>query len=220
MIPIIIYFQIPVEKIVLWVILSSFIVAALLLSIYKLKRRPKSETFCALWVLNWMTMLWILFVEFGMGRSWEYAVNKSIMPVWQAVIGAIAISLLAMSCHISMAWPKFSIRALALFAVILTVGFAVYPGYAALGAAALREAQLGGGTRISYTVMGPRATTPAPTSGCLVLATGSYVLIGDLDDNSCPSLRRFWGITSSEAKLRPVQQFSRSEINIGQVPGG
>src|SRR5262249_5824270 len=30
------------------------------------------------------------------------------------------------------------------------------------------------------------------TSGCLVLATASYVLIGDLDDNSCPSLRRFW----------------------------
>jgi hypothetical protein len=122
-----------------------------------------------------------------------------------------------------MAWAKLSVRALAGFAVILLGGFVVYPGYAALGAAALRQAQLGGGTRISYSVVGPRATTPEPTSGCLVLATASYVLIGDLDDNSCPSLRRvwrFWGITASEAKLRPVRMFSRSEINITEVPEG
>jgi hypothetical protein len=218
--PIILYFQIPVEKIVPWVTLSSFIISALLLSIYRLKRRPKSETFYALLLLNWMTMMWVLLLEIGMMRSWEYAVNKSIMPLWQAVIEVIVVSFLVVLCHMSMAWAKFSIRALAVSTVIVLGGFAVYPGYAAIGAAALREAQLGGGTRISYTVVGPRATTPEPTSGCLVLATASYVLIGNLDDNSCPSLRRFWGITASEAKLRPVRVFSRSEINISEVPNG
>jgi hypothetical protein len=94
----------------------------------------------------------------------------------------------------------------------------LYPGYAEIGAEALREAQLGGGTRISYTVKGSQATTP-PTSGCLVLATTGDVLIGELDDNRCPPLRRF-AFTASEVKPRPVRVFSRREIKISVVPGG
>ena len=119
----------------------------------------------------------------------------------------------------SMAWAKLSICALAGFAVILLAGFAAYPGYASIGAAALREAWLGGGTRISYTVVGPPATIPEPTGGCLILATTSHVLIGELDDNICPSLRRF-SIGGSEVKPRPVHVFSRNEIEITEGPGG
>ena len=74
------------------------------------------------------------------------------------------------------------------FAVIALVILWVYPGPAALVAGALREAQLGGGTRISYTVIGARATTPEPASGCLILATTSFVVIGEVDDNSCSQL--------------------------------
>ena len=117
-----------------------------------------------------------------------------------------------------MAWAKLSICALAGFAVILLAGFAAYPGYASIGAAALRAAWLGGGTRISYTMV-PGATTSESTRGCLVLATTSHVLIGELDDNICPSLRRF-SIGGSEVKPRPVHVFSRNEIEITEGPGG
>ena len=216
--PIFMYFEIPLGHI-LWVILSSICISAFLLSIYRLKYLPKSETFYALLLLNFLTMMWVLFLEIGMTKSWEYAINKSTMPLWQAAIEVIVVSILVVLFHMSVAWAN-SIRALAVFSVIILGGFAVYPGYAFLGAAALREAQLGGGTRISYTVVGPRATTPEPSSGCLVLTTPSTVAIGELDDNGCPSLRRAWGITASEAKLRPVRVFSRSEINISEVPNG
>lgn len=43
-----------------------------------------------------------------------------------------------------MAWVKFLIRALAGFATLFLFVLYVYPGYAAMGAAALREAWLGG----------------------------------------------------------------------------
>jgi hypothetical protein len=218
--PFIIYFQIPIEKIVPWVVLASFIISGLLLYIYKLKGRAKLETFYQLLWLNWATVMWMLLLEIGMMRSWAYALNESsIMPIWQATIEAFAVSLLVVLCHMSMAWAKFSIRALAGFAVILLGIFAVYPGYAAIGAAALQEAWLGGGTRISYTVVGPPATIPEPTGGCLILATTSHVLIGELDDNSCPSLRRFW-LKAPEVKPRPVRVFSRGEIKISEPPGG
>jgi hypothetical protein len=216
--PVIMYFEMPVETIPS-VILISFIISALLLSIFKLKGRAKSESLWSLLSINLMTIMWILLVELGMLKAWEYAVNESIVPMWKAVLEVIGVSLLVTLCHVAMAWARFSIRHLVSAAVVLLVGFAVYPGYAAIGAAALREAWLGGGTRISYTVVGPRAMTPEPTSGCLVLATTSYVLIGELDDKNCPSLRRFL-ITASEVKPRPVRVFSRSEINISEAPGG
>jgi hypothetical protein len=51
----------------------------------------------------------------------------------------------------------------------------------------------------------------------LVLATTSDVLIGELEDNRCPPLRRV-AVLASEVKPRPVLPFSRSEIKIR--PGG
>jgi hypothetical protein len=67
--PFIMYFQIPVEKILLWVILTSFIISGLLLFIYKLKGRPKSETFFQLLWLNWATTMWMLLLALSMTRS-------------------------------------------------------------------------------------------------------------------------------------------------------
>ena len=122
--------------------------------------------------------------------------------------------------HAFTAWLRPSPRALAGFAVLALGVLLVDPGPAALVAGALREAQLGGGTRISYTVTGARATTPGPASGCLVLATTSYVVIGALDDNGCSLPRRF-AFSASKVKVRPVQVFSRNEVNISEVvPGG
>jgi hypothetical protein len=217
--PIIVYLD-KTEKIypsvILFVILSSFSVSAWRLS-KKLESRSKLESLWALLMFNWVTIMWVLFVEIIMLNSWQYIFGESIVPTWKAVIEVMFVSVLVTSCHVAMAWARASIRRLAIAVVVLLVTFAFYPGYAAIGAAALRAAQLGGGTRISYTVVDPRATTPEPTSGCLVLATTSHVLIGELDDNSCPSLMRFWGITASEAKPRPVREFSRSEIKISEV---
>jgi hypothetical protein len=214
--PIVYYFEVRIRMLLLVVVLSLIIAEVLLYN--KLKGRPKSESLSALLWLNLMTIVWMLVVEVSMLKAWEYAVSKSIVPMWKAALEVIGVSLLVTLCHIAMAWPRVLIRQLVGAGGVLLVGFYVYPGYAAIGAAALRVAWLGGGTRISYTVVGPRATTSEPTSGCLVLATTSYVLIGELDDNICPSLRRF-SITGSEVKPRSVREFSRSEINISEVRG-
>ena len=217
--PLIVYFQILSEKISPWMVLLLFIISGLLLSRYKLKGRPKGGTVYSLLWLNGATLIWMGLLLLGMARSLEYAGINSIIPAWQAIIELSVVLFLAVLCHMFMAWAKLSISALAGFAVILLLVFAAYPGYAAIGAAALRAAWLGGGTRISYTVVGPPATIPEPTGGCLILATTSHVLIGELDDNSCPSLRRFW-LKAPEVKPRPVRVFSRGEIKISEPPGG
>jgi hypothetical protein len=218
--PIDIYFEVPVEKIYSWAIPSSIVLAALVLYIFKLKgRAEKLVTYSSLIQINRLTVLWVLFLEIGLLGVWEHNVTQSITPGNQMLIEAGAVSFIGMACHAFTAWARFSIRVLIGFALLVIGSLYVYPGYAAIGAEALREAQLGGGTLISYTVMGPRATTPGPASGCLVLATSSYVLIGDLNDNSCSRLTRF-SFTASEAKVRPVRVFSRNEINISELPGG
>jgi hypothetical protein len=218
-IPIVIYSEMPVEKIFSLVILASFALSTWRLS-KKLKGLPKSESFLALLWLNLLTITWMLFLETGMLKAWQYTVNESIAPIWKAVAEIIGVSVLVTCCHVAMAaWARFSFHRLAGAAVIVFTGLVVYPGYSAVGAAALRAAQLGGGTRISYTVVGPRATTSEPATGCLVLATSSYVLISKLDDNICPSLIRF-SFTASDVKPRPVRMFSRSEINISEMPDG
>jgi hypothetical protein len=214
------YFEVPVEKMYSWATPSSIIFSALVLYIFKLKGRPeKLSTYWSLVYINWLTTLWVLFLEIGLWRAWEYDLTQSITPGEQMLIEAGAVSFIGMTFHAFTAWARFSTRVLVGFALLIVGILYVYPGYAAIGAEALREAQLGGGTRISYTVIGPRATTREPTSGCLVLATTSYVLIGGLDDNSCSPLTRF-SFTASEAKARTVRVFPRSEINISEVPGG
>ena len=217
--PLIVYFQILSEKISPWMVLLLFIISGLLLSRYKLKGRPKGGTVYSLLWLNGATLIWMGLLLLGMARSLEYAGINSIIPAWQAIIELSVVLFLAVLCHMFMAWAKLSISALAGFAVILLLVFAAYPGYAAIGAAALRAAWLGGGTRISYTTVGPGAATSEPTSGCLILATTSYVLVGELDDKSCPSLSRFW-FKAPEVKPRPVRVFSRGEIKISEPPGG
>jgi len=216
-IPIDMYFEVPIEKIYSWSTPASIIFAALVLYIFKLKGRPeKLATYWSLVYINWLTTLWVLFLEIGLWRAWEHDVTQNITPGTQMLIEAGAVSFIGMACHAFTAWARFSIRVLVGFALLIVGILYVYPGYAAIGAEALREAQLGGGTRISYTVKGSPATTP-PDSGCLVLATTSNVLIGGLDDNSCSPLTRF-SFTASEAKARTVRVFPRSEINISEVP--
>ena len=163
--------------------------------------------------------MWMALLELGIARAWERGITQS-KSARQVAIEYAVVTGICTVCHWSIASARVSIRGLVMGAV--TVGFIlyVYPGYAEIGAEALREAHLGGGTRISYTVRGSRGTTPeAQASGCLVLATSSYVLIGDLDDNSCSPLTRF-AFPASEVKARRVRVFSRSEINISEVPGG
>jgi len=211
------YLEMPVEKILFSAILSSVIISAFFLYIFRLKGRPdKFLVYQSVGYINGTAILWVLLLELGMFRAWEHGVTQTITPGEHAVIEASVVSFLAMVCHVSMAWTKLPIRGLVGLTILIGLVLYLYPGYAEIGAEALREAQLGGGTRISYTMKSAPPTTP-PTSGCLVLATTGDVLIGELEDNRCPPLGRF-AFTASEVKPRPVLPFSRSEIKIG--PGG
>jgi uncharacterized membrane protein len=215
------YFDIPVPKICFWTMTPSFVISAFLLYIFKLKGRRRFSTYTDLLfglpIFNYMVILWMLLLGLLILRAWQHGVAEIIGSKEKVVIELIAVSLVIVVCHALIAWLRPSIRALSGLAVLAVGVLCAYPGPAAIAAVALREARLGGGTRISYTVMGARATTPEPATGCLVLATTSWVVIGGLDDNSCAPLRRF-AFTASEVKPRPVRVFSRNEINISGVP--
>ncbi len=222
LIPVEVYFNIPNQeqnRLYSIVIPSSVAFSALLLLLLRLKGQPaKVATYYSLAYLNFMTVLWLLVFELGIARVWEHNLPQSITLAKQQVIEAIALSFLGLVCHASMAWHRFSFRVLLGFAALIVYLLQVYPGYAEIGAAALRDAQLGGGTRISYTLVGSRSTPPEPAAGCLVLATSSYVLISDPVDDKCFSLIRF-AFTSSQDNVRPVRVFSRTEIVFGKVSG-
>ena len=224
--PVAAYFEIPIPKIISWFMMSLFAITALVLYIFRLKgRRLKFSTYLGLVIdllwSNYKTIVAMLLLQIIILRVWQHGVAEVIGSKEKVTLEIIAVGLVGIFCHAFIAWlrPRLSTRAVAGFAVIALGVLWVYPGPAVLVAVALREAQLGGGTRISYTVMGARATTPEPARGCLVLATTSYVVIGELDDNSCSLPRRF-AFNASDVKGRPVQVFSRSEVNISEVPGG
>jgi hypothetical protein len=222
--PVAVYFEIPIPKVSSWAMTLLFAISALVLYIFRLKgRRLKFSTYLGLFIdllwSNYKTIVAMLLLEIIILRVWQHGVAEVIGSKEKVTLEIIAVGLVGVFCHAFVAWLRLSTRAVAGFAVIALVILWVYPGPAALVAGALREAQLGGGTRISYTVISARATTPEPASGCLVLATTGYVVIGELDDNSCSLPRRF-AFTASDVKGRPVQVFSRSEVNITEVPGG
>jgi hypothetical protein len=217
-IPIDMYLEIPAQQILPWTILFSVIISAFSLYIFRLKGRPhKFLVYYSVMQINWAAGLWVLLLEINMFRAWEHGVAQSVTPGEHVLIEASVVSFVAMLCHVFMAWPKLPIRGVVALTILIGLGFYLYPGYGEIGAEALREAQLGGGTPISYTVKGSPPTTP-PNSGCLVLATTSYVLIGEIHDNKCPRLTRF-AFNAPEVKPRPVRWISRNEINIREVPG-
>jgi hypothetical protein len=223
--PVFLYFELPTPKII-WSTTSLFCISALALYIYRLKsRRLKVSRYIDLSidlvVSNLRTIGGMLLFEVIILRVWEHGVADIIESKEKVTLEMIAAGLFVIFCHAFMAWlrPKLSMRVMAGSAVIALCVLWVYPGPAAFVALALPESQLGGGTRISYRVIGADATTPGPASGCLVLATTSSVVIGELDNNRCPLLSKF-GFSASEVKVRPVHVFSRSEVNISEVPGG
>jgi hypothetical protein len=215
------YFNMPIQKMCSWAMPVLFLASASLLYIFKLKRcRLKFSTYIDLIInltlSNCMAMIWMSLLEILVFKAWQHGVGEIIGPKEKVVVELIAVAIVGIFCHALMVTLMSSIRALAGLAVLAVGVLCIYPGPAALAAAALREAQLGGGTRISYAVMGARATTPEPANGCLVLATPVYVAI-ELDNNSCSLPTRF-AFTGSDMKGRPVQVFSRSEVNIIELP--
>jgi hypothetical protein len=220
------YFEIPIPKIISYSMISSFTISALALYIARLKgRRLKRPTYLYLFIdflwYNYTTIVSMLLLQLIILGVWQHGVAEVIGSKEKATLEIIAVGLVSILCHAFMAWlrPRLSTRAVAGFAVIALYALWLYPGPLAVVAGALREAQLGGGTRISYTVISARATTPEPATGCLVLATTGYVVISEPDDNSCSLPRRF-AFTASDVKGWRAQVFSRSEVNISEVPGG
>jgi hypothetical protein len=206
----------PVSQLLLLVVLIIFLAASLLYR-FKLKTRTGVfDTFHSLLYLNWAAALWVSLVELSLFRLLEYAFTQRVFSMLVAIILVLIVGLLVIFLHSVMTWLKFSIRALTFFTVIAIITLTVYPGYATIGAVALREAGLGGGMRIAYRVKESSKDSPKyspPTCGCLVLATTSYVLIGERD--SCSSLSRVLFTASKEA--RRVQEFARSGIDITKV---
>jgi hypothetical protein len=218
------YFEIPIPTILSLSMASSFVISILVLYIFRLKgRRLKVSTYINLLVdllwSNYKTIVGMLTLEIVISRVWQNAVSDLTGSKDKVALEMIVAGLVVIFCHafIARLRPPSPRRAVAGLALIALVVLYVYPGPIALVAGALREAQLGGGTRISYTIIGTAATTPQ--LGCLVLATTGYLAIGELDDNGCSLPSRF-AFSASEIKKRPVHVFSRSEVNITQTPGG
>jgi hypothetical protein len=223
--PVTCYFETPMPKIICYSMIPSFSISGLVLYIFRLKGLQLKfwahfGIFNELLWTNIITIVAILLLQIIIWRVWQHGVAEIIGSKEKVTLEIIAMGLVGVFCHAFMAWrrPRLSTHAVAGLAVIALVVLWVYPGLATPVAVALREAQLGGGTPVSYVISG-RATTPEPASGCLVLATTNQYVIGELEDNSCPLPRRF-AFTTSGVKRRPAQVFSRSEVKITQVPGG
>jgi hypothetical protein len=222
--PVYVYFEAPIPTIMPWSMASSFVISTIVLYIFRLKgRRLKIWTYIGLIVdlfwSNYITIVGMLLLEIVISKIWQNGVSdltgsKEKVALEMIVAGLVVIFFHAFIARVRPPSPRHAVAGLALIALVVLY---VYPGPIAIVAGALREAQLGGGTRISYTVIGTDATTPQ--HGCLVLATTGHLAIGELDDNGCSLPSRF-AFSASEVKKRPVHVFSRSEVNISEVPGG
>lgn len=222
--PVYAYFEIPIPIILSWSMASSFVISIIFLYIFRLKgRRLKVSTYVGLLIdllwSNYKTIVGMLLFEIVISKIWQNGVSDLTGSKEKVALEMIVAGLVVIFCHafIARLRPPSPRHAVAGLAVIALVVLYVYPGPIAIVAGALREAQLGGGTRISYTVIGTGTTTPQ--LGCLVLATTGHLAIGELDDNGCSLPSRF-AFSASEVKKLPVHVFSRSEVNISEAHGG
>jgi hypothetical protein len=214
---ILVYFDVPVQsqvEVYSWVFPLALVVSAALLCIFKLKGLlGKFQTYLWLAYLNFFTALWLMLLALAVTRAWDHNVTLGIMSPKPTIVELIAVPSVCVLFHACLAGIRFAIRAFLVTGFIVAYVLYIYPGYAEIGASALREAQLGGGLPVTYTVSEGRTTTQEPESGCLVLATSSYVYISRLDHDKCLPLTRFV-FTASENKARSVRVFARATTQL------